>query len=389
MIKKLTIKNFKAIDSAAISFQSLNCLIGNNGVGKSSVIEALQTLKDILVFKSTTKAMEHWGGLERIRNYRSKRKTTGKTLLGVNIEYEPVAIKFTCEINKVSYEYEIQLNTSENENYYLIQFEKLKVGKKKIVFEANIDPSYQRKFIKGNYTDWIDGNRESFLTYDRNTKEVIALREYILSWQFLSLNSHIMGTPITKNREAITHTLDSDGSNISEILKESLDNEKNNYESIIRKLKYVLPYVSDLKTNETNELIRKIFLEMKEVSSNHPIPGWLLSSGTLRVLGFLSILNRKNPPPVLFIEEIENGLDPRTLNLLVEEMIGLMPKHQFIITTHSPYFLDLIDLQHVIVAERQDNSVLFFRPDDDVKLDAWKEKFSTGKLYTMNKLNRD
>jgi hypothetical protein len=42
----------------------------------------------------------------------------------------------------------------------------------------------------------------------------------------------------------------------------------------------------------------------------------------------------------------------------------------------------------VIVAERKGGNTLFYRPDDDKKLDAWKEKFSAGNLYTMNKLKQ-
>jgi predicted ATPase len=97
-------------------------------------------------------------------------------------------------------------------------------------------------------------------------------------------------------------------------------------------------------------------------------------------LAILSILNSETLPPIVFIEEIENELDPRTLNLLAAEMRGMLPEHQFIVTTHSPYFLDLVDLRHVVVAERKAGNTEFYRPDDDEKLNAWKEKFSAGDL---------
>ena len=50
------------------------------------------------------------------------------------------------------------------------------------------------------------------------------------------------------------------------------------------------------------------------------VPGWLLSTGTLRILALLACLRHPDPPPLLVVEEIENGLDPRTIHLLVEEI---------------------------------------------------------------------
>src|SRR6476661_3170813 len=49
MLKSIRIKNFKAIrDSKVIRLTPLTVFIGNNGSGKSSVIEALETYKNIV-----------------------------------------------------------------------------------------------------------------------------------------------------------------------------------------------------------------------------------------------------------------------------------------------------------------------------------------------------
>jgi hypothetical protein len=39
-----------------------------------------------------------------------------------------------------------------------------------------------------------------------------------------------------------------------------------------------------------------------------------------RILALLACLRHPSPPPLLVVEEIENGLDPQTINLLVEEL---------------------------------------------------------------------
>ena len=120
------------------------------------------------------------------------------------------------------------------------------------------------------------------------------------------------------------------------------------------------------------------------------IPGWLLSTGTLRILAILACLRHPDPPPLLVIEEVENGLDPRTIHLLVEEFRAAIAakKTQILVTTHSPYLLDLLDLSHLVVVERVDGEPVFARPDKE-QLREWSKSFAPGRLYTMGRLTRE
>jgi predicted ATPase len=116
------------------------------------------------------------------------------------------------------------------------------------------------------------------------------------------------------------------------------------------------------------------------------ISSWLLSTGTLRVMADLACLRHPTPPPLLVVEEIENGLDPRTLHLLVEEIRAAITaeRTQVILTTHSPY---LLDLSHIVVVEREEGQPIFGRPDTE-HLAKWSKSFSPGRLYTMGRLTR-
>jgi len=102
----------------------------------------------------------------------------------------------------------------------------------------------------------------------------------------------------------------------------------------------------------------------------------------------LAVLRHPKPPPLIVIEELENGLDPRTIHLIVDEIREVVESEasQVIITTHSPYLLDLLDLSHVVLVERIDEQPVFTRPADEASLQTWRKKFGPGKLYTMNRL---
>ncbi len=152
-----------------------------------------------------------------------------------------------------------------------------------------------------------------------------------------------------------------------------------------------MPFAEDLQPAITSELDRKVYLMMSEENIADKLPGWLLSTGTLRILALLAVLRHPTPSPVIIIEEIENGLDPRTIHLLVDEIRYFVEsgRGQVIVTTHSPYLLDLLNLSQLIVVERDTSgSPVFTRPASQKSLEEWAQRFSPGKLYTMGKLKR-
>ena len=63
---------------------------------------------------------------------------------------------------------------------------------------------------------------------------------------------------------------------------------------------------------------------------------------------------------------------------------------QVIITTHSPYLLDLLTLSQIVLVERDDTGQpVFSRPSDQESLQDWAKKFGPGKLYTMDRLSQN
>ena len=192
-----------------------------------------------------------------------------------------------------------------------------------------------------------------------------------------------------QKRTSGTIRLAKHGSNIAEYLLSIRKIDPAVVDGIVETLQYVLPYARDVQPALTSELERTVYLQMTE--GNFKLPGWLLSTGTLRILALLAVLRHPSPPSLLVIEEIENGLDPRTIHLIVEEIRNAVEsgKTQIILTTHSPYLLDLLTLSQIVVVERDENgSPVFTRPGDDKALQEWTQKFAPGRLYTMGKLNR-
>jgi len=385
MIDKISIKNFKAIQSATIKLSDISVFVGNNGSGKSSVIEALQTLQNVLLHGLSAGFNERWFGLEHIRNTSANAKVSGKKLFENDIE-----IELQGKIESEKYKYKVCFNTNRSGDLYLITHESLVRGKTEVFKSEVIDEKGVTEFFINNEPIPTSRIANNLVLFDKNLISqlpfAIKFTNYISSWQFLSLEPEQMYFPVRRDYSATSVRMKSTGENLADVFSRMQDNPSIS-DIILDKMKYVLPDLDNVGREDIS-IQKQIYLFLQEHNNKRRLPSWLFSSGTLRILAILAILNSETPPPVVFIEEIENGLDPRTLNLLVEEMRGLLPEHQFVTTTHSPYFLDLVALKHIIVAERTNGITDYYRPDDDNRLNAWKTKFSAGNLYTMNKLSR-
>lgn len=385
MIDKITIKNFKAIQSANIKLTDLTVLVGNNGSGKSSVIEALQTLQQVLLYGISFGFNDRWFGIEHICNSVSKEIHKSAKIFSHDIE-----INLAGKINKEKYSYTVSFNATANGDMYLVTSERLERGKIQIFSAHIIDDQGNAELFLGKDTQPVHYQASRLVIADKSLHNdhslVQEFRNYVESWQFLFLEPERMYYPTRRDYGQTTIRMKSSGENVVDFFSRLQDNAALS-NLILEKMRYVLPDLQNMGREEI-AVQKQIYLYLQSSLQEKRLPSWLFSSGTLRILAMLAILNAAIVPPVIFIEEIENGLDPRTLNLLVEEIRGLLPEHQFIVTTHSPYFLNLVALKHIVVAERDQDKTIFFRPDNDQRLDSWKEQFTAGDLYTMNKLSR-
>jgi len=372
MIERVKIKNFKAIQEADIRFSDITAFIGNNGSGKSSVIEALQTLQNCMLFSLGEAFNSRWLGLDNVKNALS----TG-----------PVEYEITGTYGAVSFVYSIAFDVNAtNDNYFVESERLLENGVLQYELSPSDDP-IRGELNAHNLTIPVPvGLYKPILIQDGlvTGSAIFCVKQFILGWQFISLEPEKMYLPSPKEFSRKGWLIKSSGENLADFFKPN--NSSFHYETIIEKLRYVLPDLAYIGKDDI-EIQKLVFLYLTESQHDKRLPSWLFSSGTLRILTLLTLLNSEMVPPVIFIEEVENGLDPRTLNLLIEEMHGLIPKSQFVFTTHSPYLLDLLDLSHIVVADRKEGKTTYHRPEDDASLKVWSAEFSPGRLYLMDKLS--
>ncbi len=367
-LQSVRVRNFKAIvDSKTIRLGPLTVFIGHNGSGKSSLIEALETYQTIVRY-GLDSAMQRWMGIEHARH----KSVEAKERAGEAVN--PIA--FNLAIGK-----SVLKST-------------------RIEMKVNNDPAANRIFISQESSHhangWCIESAMARVVLDSDAGQSILSRargkhgeiaNQIQNWQFLTLQPERMGTPQPQQRTGGAVRLAKDGSNIADFLLDIRRLDQAAFDGIVETMSYVLPYARDLQPSVTSELERKAYLQLTE--ADFKVPGWMLSTGTLRMLALLALLRHPSPPPLIVVEEVENGLDPRSIHLIVEEIRNavLSGITQVIVTTHSPYLLDLLTLEHLVLVERDSKGQpRFLRPADSDNLQRWAADFAPGKLYTMGNL---
>jgi predicted ATPase len=116
------------------------------------------------------------------------------------------------------------------------------------------------------------------------------------------------------------------------------------------------------------------------------IPGTQVSDGVLLTLAYLALFHLPQPPRLLLIEEPENGVHPARLRDIVDLLRALTADHpdtQALLTTHSPYLVDLFAPEEVTLCHRDpDGAVATRRLAESEPVLRQADLFTLGEIWT-------
>ena len=397
MLNSLHVRNFKAVaDSGPIKLTPLTVFVGHNGTGKSSLIEALELLQQYTLHGLDT-ALAPWYDFEHILWKGTERQSDGLlppfytqplsidlSGTGLSLSNKKVRWRLEWELGQLaedSGKQPAKSVASRKEFFHLLKrFERQRLFGEDVVEKK----AHEKKFTKVLVLMKAD---ESLFTLDN--------AHGMNRWMFLSLNPSAIGQPYRRAPRRGFSPLDKTGSNLAEVLESFLQDDPAGFNAMIDAVRYIVPYAVDVQPETIRDAVesRSIFklTESFNGKSTAQLPGWVLSGGTLRLLAILAALRHPNGPEVLFVDELENGLDPRAIGFVVEEIREAVENSgkQVIATTHSPYLLDKLALAHIVTVERTPGGPpVFGRPSENKELVQWSKRFAPGGLYTMGLFRR-
>ena len=186
----------------------------------------------------------------------------------------------------------------------------------------------------------------------------------------------------------VSLVLPSDGEGLSSVLAGLYLEDVVRFRELADQLRRVVPGVEDIYVRRVplkeglvgNELV----FDMKGAKG---IPAEAISDGTLLTLGLLTVLAVPNPPRVLLIDDLERGLHPRALGDLVQQLRRVQeqdPELQIVATSHSPYLLDFVEAEEVLLTSLDEDGYAAVRPlTDHPEYERWKGLMAPGEFWSM------
>ncbi len=111
-----------------------------------------------------------------------------------------------------------------------------------------------------------------------------------------------------------------------------------------------------------------------------------LSEGTLRFLWLVSLLQSPAPSTITMIDEPEVSLHPEMLSLLAELMREASRKTQLIVATHSDRFIRFMRPGEVVVMDVDDQGATRATWADSLDLDSWLAEYSLDEVWSMGRM---
>ena len=347
-IECLHVENYRALKNITFSeLTPLTVLLGPNGSGKSTVFDVFAFLSECF----TEGLRKAWDRRGRFRELRS-RDCDGPIVIELQYrerEHTPL-ITYRLEIDEeargpvVAKEFLRWKRGHPAAPFHFLNYSR---GKGKVISGEEPEPTDQRIDKPLSGPDVLAVNTLGQLA---ENPRVIALREFITGWHLSYLSAAAArGRPEAGAEERLSAT----GDNLPNVIQYLADQHPDRLERIFETLRRRIPRIEKVDSKILDD--GRLLLQVKDAPFSAPILSRFVSDGTLKMLSYLTLLYDPDPPKLIGIEEPENYLHPRLLPELAEECMQAAERTQLIVTTHSPFFIDMMQPKDVRVLYRAED----------------------------------
>ena len=375
-LERIYIQNYKNIAEADLSLGNMNVIVGENGSGKTNLLGAIPLLNYIIngpinEVKDGFK-MGGWFPSYEDEIWNKHLPYNKRTPIVLQLDFSNaetnILYSYTIHFENITDEIEFMGESGEIETGYSgetkISYEGLtyknrtKTGKPILIFKRT-----QEEIVYG------DGLKkgESIISYVDESTSVIRLLNLIkrssrIAPEYTAALDVIELIFISNIYYLSSQRVVNKGNNvINRILSFDLNKEinsfmgSNNWIDYIQALSRILG-ISDIEVIDHREYDKNWGFSSRVMQNGLSKSLEELSDGSLVLLALITKIF-SDSSDIFFIEEPENSIHPRALYELMKLIREKSLDKQFIITTHSPYLLNMIKPEEVLVAEKQEGGL--------------------------------
>lgn len=399
MLKSIKIRDFFSFrGESVIQFnEGVNLLLGINGSGKTSFINALRLLYEGVVGDGLVKLIqEQWGGYDQVINVNGERIAPYAQITYV-FDYKnlnaltPAAnfskdkdIRYCVTIRRSGTSYTLNEKVSTNQqgkkgSFIYLDF---KNGNGKISTRTQ-DGTISLQ----DYTESDVFGQELILRQINDPKHYLplhALRKAIASLAVYSGFDVGEGSKLRVPAEFSTDTrLRKSGDNLVQILSELKLNHAFDFRRLEETFHNVNPY---FKSIEITNLYGQSYLSLLEKNMSRAIGALHISDGTLRFLLLESIFYNPARGGLVAVDEPERGMHPDMIRSIADMMKHAAKESQIIVATHSPHLLNQFKLEDILVFEKDEKNTTVVRKVSEDDFPDWEGDFLPGQMWLLGQI---
>ncbi|TVR94571.1 MAG: DUF2813 domain-containing protein, partial [Spirochaetaceae bacterium] len=365
-INRARISGFRRMLDVDLRIRPLMVLIGANGVGKTSFLDAFSLLS-ASASETLNSTISDLGGLTSLL-------TRGKSedvsfLVDMEIPgHEPLEYTLTLTSKGAGYSISAEVLSQRREGYEH-PFKHIESTENDIRY-YEID---EGKLLR---PDWQHNPLETSLSQVpkmfRQPEELRRILATATQYHVLDVGPR---APVKMPQPMKPATLPGpQGEDLVPYLYYLRESERNRFDVIIDTLRTAFPDFEELNFPPVSAGV--LAMTWKDRNFEKPLYMNELSEGTLRFLWLVSLLQSPNLSMVTMIDEPEVSLHPELLELLSDLMREAATRTQLIVATHSDRLVRFMRPEEVVVMDVGDDGSTTATWADSLDLDRWLAEYS-------------
>ena len=357
-VEGIEIKNFRLFrDVVLTDLPRMAVVVGANGSGKSTLFDVFTFLKDALT-ENVSAAVNRRGGFRELVS----RNAEGP------IE---ITIKFREE-NKQLVTYDLVIGTENGRVVVEREVMSYRLGQRGqpwrfVDFERGVGRAITNESAYGEQ-DAVEKSEE----YTLGDPSILAIKglgqfqgfRVVSDFRSLIENWYISDFHIADARPSVdagyAEHLSTRGDNVALVAQFLYESHPDRFQRVLEAMSRRVPGISSVEAKPTDD--GRLVLRFQDGSFKDPFVARYVSDGTIKMFAYLVMLYDPNPYSLLAVEEPENQLYPHLLSELAEEFREYSERGgQVFISTHSPDFLNGVDLDEIFFLVKEDGFTTIIR----------------------------
>jgi predicted ATPase len=381
--ESIHVQGFRRLYDVFLPLKPLNVLIGANGSGKTSLLEAFSLLA-ASASGNLQKTLSDYGGVEANSTVRSESDDGRARLLHFELDRsvagrQPLKYSIAVQPKNVAYEITEESLTQQQDPNQPQPFKHIESSRGRVRY---FDTTTSRLELP----EWEIYPLESALSQvPKMYREPEEFRKSLAS----STHYHVLDVGPQAAVRLPQPMRDAklpgkNGEDLVSCLYWMREADCDRFEMIEDTLRAGFPTFERL--NFPPVAAGTLAMTWKEKSLKHPFYMHQLSEGTLRFLWLVALLYSPGLTDVTMIDEPEVSLHPELLSVLADCLREASQRTQLMVATHADRLVRFLTPHEVITMDVSEDGTAIVTRADDLDLDAWLQEYTLDEVWQHGRM---